>query len=260
MSLENRVAVVAGGSAGIGKATCMLLARAGAKIVMVARTQPRLDNALADVLAAGGDAIAIQANIQREDDVKRVFDTTIEKYGKVDIAIPLAYNGGDFPIKTAAELSLEEWNTVFLGNSTATFLCVREALKYMIPARSGAIVTFSSAAADFGLAERSAYSATKGAVVSFTRAVANEVGKHQIRINCVSPVADSEGLRKGMSAQAEVSGVDFEPLYASLGTSAPLGRIPSPEEVAQVVMFLISDASSGMTGQTVDVNCGSRMR
>jgi NAD(P)-dependent dehydrogenase (short-subunit alcohol dehydrogenase family) len=260
MEFKDRVAVIGGGSAGIGKATCMLLAQEGARIVMVARTQPRLGDALKDVLEVGGDAMAIQADIRNEQDVKRIFDTTIEKYGKVDIAVLLAHTGGPYPLKPAAELSLDEWNGVFLGNTVATFLCVREALKHMIPARSGAIVTFSSSAADVGLQERSAYSAAKAAVVAFTRTVAREVGRQNIRVNCISPAADTEGLRAGMSAQAERSGVDFDALYASIGDSTALGRIPTSEDVAHGVRFLLSDASRGMTGQTLDINCGSHMR
>ncbi len=260
MDFNDRVAVIGGGSAGIGKATCLLLAKEGAKVVLVARTEPRLGNALKDIQEIGGDAIAIQADIRNEEDVRRVFDTTRATYGKVDIAVPLAHTGGPQPLKPAVDLSLDEWNNVFLGNSVATFLCVREALKHMIPARSGAIVTFSSSAADVGLQDRCAYSAAKAAVVAFTRTVAREVGRYNIRINCISPAADTEGLRAGMSAQAERSGVDFDKLYASIGEGTALGRIPSSEDVAHGVRFLVSDESQGMTGQTLDINCGSHMR
>jgi NAD(P)-dependent dehydrogenase (short-subunit alcohol dehydrogenase family) len=258
MRLKDRVAVVAGGSAGIGKATCELLAREGAKVVVVARTQPRLDLALHDVRRCG-EAIAAEADVQNEADVRRLFDTVIRAYGRVDILAAVAGYGGRV-VKPVAELSLIEWNEVFAGNMVNTFLCCREALKHMIPARRGAIVTFSSSAAETGNVNRSAYSAAKAGVVSFTRALAREVGQYNIRVNCISPVASTEKLRSGLSAQAERTGVPLEQIERGIASGAALGRMPTPEEVARGVLYLVSDDSSAVTGQTIDINCGSTMR
>jgi NAD(P)-dependent dehydrogenase (short-subunit alcohol dehydrogenase family) len=258
MRLKDRVAVVAGGSDGIGKATAQLLAREGAKVVVVARTQPRLEEAVREV-RKHGEALAVQADVQREQDVQRVFDTAIHTYGRVDILAAVAGYGGAV-VKPVAELSLAEWNEIFAGNMVNTFLCCREALKHMIPARRGSIVTFSSSAGATGNVNRSAYSAAKAGVVAFTRALAREVGPYNIRVNCISPVAATEKLRTGLSAQAKRMGVSLETVERSIVSGNALGRMPTPEEVAYGVLYLVSNDSSALTGQTIDINCGSTMR
>ncbi|MBI3742954.1 MAG: SDR family oxidoreductase [Chloroflexi bacterium] len=259
MRLKDRVAIIAGGSAGIGEATAKLFAKEGAKVVVAARTQPRLNEVLRAVQKFG-DAIAVEADTQKEADVAKMCEAAMKKYGRIDIMAAVAGYGGRV-VKPAIELSLKEWNEVFDGNMTNTFLCSREALKYMIPAkRGGSILTFSSAAASTGNLNRSAYSAAKAAVVGYTRALAREVGPHGIRVNCISPVASTEKLMSGLTAQAQRIGTTLEAVKKGITTGAALGRMPTPEEVAYTCLYLACDESSGITGQTIDVNCGTNMR
>ncbi len=259
MILKDRVAVVAGGSAGIGKAICKVFAREGAKVVVSARNQRRLGEALNEIRRIG-EAIAVEADVRQEADVQRLFDATAATYGQVDILAVPAGAGGRV-VNPVAELSLDDWNAVFATNMVGTFLCCREALKHMIPAKRGAIVTFSSEAADRGNEYRSAYSAAKAAVITFTRSLAREVGRYNIRANCLVPGAVStKALEGGLRARAEKQGIPYEQVRQQLVSAHALQRMATPEEAAEEVLFLVSDAASALTGQALDVSCGSTFR
>ncbi len=259
MKLKDRVAVVAGGSTGIGKAACKLFAQEGAKVVVAARAQPRLDEAVKEIRRFG-EATAVQADMSKEADAKRLFESAVRTYGKVDILVATAGGGGPV-VDAVADLSLDTWNAVFLINTTATFLSCREALKYMIPASKGVIVTVSSRAAGVGMENRAPYSAAKAGIISFTRALAREVGRYGIRANCLVPGAVlTEALQEGQSAMAAERGVTLEDYRKIYTQGTPLGRMATTEEAARELLFLVSDDSSALTGQALDISCGATMR
>ena len=260
MKLKDRVAIVAGGSAGIGGATCKLFAKEGAKGVVAARTQPRLDEAVKEIRQFG-EATGVQVDVTKEPEIKRLFETAVKTYGKVDILVLSASGNVGRLVKTVAELTLDEWNHVFTLETGMTFLNCREALKYMIPARKGAIVTTSSTAGDVGMENRAPYSAAKAGIASFTRALAREVGRYGIRANCLSPGAVlTVALETGQRAMAVRRGITLEELRKAYNDANPLRRMAIPEEAASEILFLVSDDSSALTGQTLDISCGTMMR
>jgi NAD(P)-dependent dehydrogenase (short-subunit alcohol dehydrogenase family) len=241
-----KVLVVTGGSRGIGAATALLGAKRGYKVCVNYREQrERAEQVLAAIAGAGGQAIAAQADVGEEADVARLFATVDRELGPVDALVNNA--GVSWPHGPVAELPAEEYRKALAVNVLGSFLCAREAIRRMSTkrgGRGGAIVNLSSAVARLGGAGRVvAYAATKGAIDTFTFGLAQEVGPEGIRVNAVSPgVIDTEIQPPGRIAE--------------MAPQLPLRRAGQAEEVAEAILWLVSDAASYVSGTVLDVSGG----
>jgi len=230
--LEGKVALVTGGSRGIGKAVATAFAREGAKVVICARKQADLRRAAREIQAAGGEAGWIAADIAKSKDVKRLVREARERYGTIHILVNNASLLG--PREPIARYPLAAWEEVLKVNLTALFLVTKEVLGVMIPQKEGLIINLSSGVGRVGKARWGAYAASKFGVEGFTQLLADEVKEWSIRVNAVNP----GGTRTEMRAQAYP---DEDPL-----------TLPRPEEITAVFVYLAAADSLGVTGKSFD--------
>jgi 3-oxoacyl-[acyl-carrier protein] reductase len=246
--LAGKVAVVTGGSRGIGAATAAALAANGVRVAVVGRDRAAIDTTVATITAAEGRAIGVVADCTVEADLDALRRVVDDDLGPVDILAAFA-GGNGMPVATATETGAH-WRGVIDSDLTSTFLTVSAFLPAMIGRRQGVIITMSSAAARQPARSSAAYAAAKAGVVAFSRHLANEVAHDGIRVNCLAPsVVENDKLRAATTAD----------LRAALGASIPLGRIGQPEDVADAALFLASPASSWITGVTLDLAGGKVM-
>jgi 3-oxoacyl-[acyl-carrier protein] reductase len=251
LKLRGRTALVTGGSVGLGRAICRVLAAEGAAVGVNYRSHAAEAESLAHELTAshGVRTVAVGADVAEEGEVAAMFQAAVARLGPLDI---LVNNAAVCPTGPAQDFTAAEWNETVQVNLTGTFLCCREMIRMLTSAgRSGRIVNVSSAAAFLGSTSGHApYDASKGGIVSLTVSLAREVSRHGIAVNAVAPGM----MRTDMTAQA--LDASLEKYVARI----PLGRIGDSAEVARVVAFLASEAASYMTGATVDVSGGMLMR
>jgi 3-oxoacyl-[acyl-carrier protein] reductase len=246
--LAGRVAVVTGGSRGIGAQTARALAANGARVAVIGRDEEALAGVADAIAAAGGQAIAVRADCTREAEVQHAATAIADQLGPVDILVPFA-GGNGMPVPTAQE-TVAHWREVVDSELTSMFVSVRAFLPGMIERRRGAVVTMASAAARQAAGSSAAYAAAKAGVVAFTRHLAAEVGPDGVRVNCVAPSATENDRMRAWTTEEQ---------RAALAASFPLRRIGRPEDVAAAALFLASDASAWITGVTLDVAGGKIM-
>ena len=247
--LAGKVAVVTGGSWGIGAATCRLLAANGVHVAVNARSPGPIDNVVAQIRDSGGSALGIAADCTQWEEVERIRRATEAELGPADILCPFA--GGFSGYTPVHEISEEEWAFVLDSNLTSTFLAVKSFLPGMMDRRRGSVVTMASNAARFlDIMLTASYAAAKAGVVVFTRHVALEVGRYGIRVNCVAPATTlTERIERIMSEERR----------EEVAQMSPLGRLGTPEDSASAAVFLASEAASWITGVTIDVAGGRIM-
>jgi 3-oxoacyl-[acyl-carrier protein] reductase len=247
--LAGRVAVVTGGSKGIGRATCELLAANGCRVAVVARAAASVDAVVEQLTASGGEAIGVTGDAADAGALAAIHRDVAQRLGPVDVLLPFA--GGFQSFSTAWETTLEEWDTVLRDNLTSTFLALREFLPSMIERRSGAVVLMSSISArSLDKLTTASYAAAKAGVLMLMRHAAIEAGPHGIRINAIAPgTVTSERIEQIMDDEA----------LARTAALSPLGRLGTPADCAAAAAFLASDASGWMTGVTLDVAGGRAM-
>jgi 3-oxoacyl-[acyl-carrier protein] reductase len=245
LKLKNKVALVTGGSHGLGKAICLGLAAEGAAVgVNYHRNPEKAEAVVKEIEAKGGQAVTVRGDIAVEADVAKMFD----QLGVVDV---LVNNAAVCPVGPITEMSEADWNRAFQVNMTGTFLCCREFVRRLEKVnRTGRIVNISSQAAFRGSQSgKSPYDASKGAIIAFTVSLARELAPKNICVNCVAPgLMYTEMLAPFIDANRE----KFE-------SRVPLHRLGSVEEITNVVVFLASERASYMTGATVDVSGGLAM-
>jgi 3-oxoacyl-[acyl-carrier protein] reductase len=247
--LAGKVAVVTGGSKGIGAATSRMLAENRVRVAVNGRDQAGIDRVVAGLLESGATAIGVSADCTRFAEIERMRDQVEAELGPADILV--AFAGGFATFSPVHETSEEEWNAVVESNLTATFLTIKSFLPGMIDRRRGAIVTMASNAGRFlDMKLTASYAAAKAGIVMLTRHVAMEVGQHGVRVNCVAPATvRSERVDRIMSPERR----------AEVARMSPLGRMGVPDDVAAATLFLASEAASWMTGVTIDVAGGRIM-
>jgi len=246
-NLKGKVAVVTGASKGIGAAIAKSLAAEGASVVVnYASSKEGAEKVVSEISAAKGKAITLHADVAKEADVRRLFEETIKAFGRVDI---LVNNAGIYRFHALHEISEDEFHRLFNTNVLGTLLATKEAAKYL--GEGASIINISSIASDKGLATTTVYSATKGAVDSLTRTLANELAPKKIRVNAIRP---GGVLTEGMHS-AGFSGGEFEEYMIK---DTPLGRLGRPDDIARVAVFLASDQSQWLTGQYLDASGGAR--
>jgi NAD(P)-dependent dehydrogenase (short-subunit alcohol dehydrogenase family) len=249
MRLLNKVALITGGTSGIGEATTLLFANEGAKVALTGRNEER-GNAVTDlILKGGGQAIFIQTDVSKADDCRRAVDETVRAFGRIDI---LFNNAGVFFAHTALDCSEEEWDLQIDVNLKGTFLMSKFALPGMIAQGSGVIINNSSGWGLVGGDAAVAYCASKGGVVLLTKAMAIDHGRQGIRVNCICPGDVDTPM---LPEDAHLRGLTWDKYLAGCA-NRPMGRIGTPDEIAKAALFLASDDSSFMTGAALVVDGG----
>jgi 3-oxoacyl-[acyl-carrier protein] reductase len=255
MRLEGKVAIVAGVGPDIGKASALAFAREGAAVVLVARTRERLEAIAREIEAAGGRALVAPADITDERQVIAMVQRVRESFGRIDVLMNNAtFSGRVAPLQ---DLSVAEWDQVLRGALTSYMMTTREALKVMIPQRSGSIIQVSSGAGVVGFNRRAHYAAAKAGVNNMVHTLAWEAGRYNIRVNgIVVGAVRTEAWGQGAAERARQSGMTMEQLEARWAERSPLRRMVRAREVADTALFLASEESSGLTGQLLSVTAG----
>jgi 3-oxoacyl-[acyl-carrier protein] reductase len=243
--LQDKVAIVTGASRGIGKAIALALASEGASVAInYASSSAAAEAVAADIQGMGGQAIALQADVSKPDQVDSFIAAVMEKWGRVDV---LVNNAGITRDTLLLRMNLEDWQAVIDLNLTGVFLCTKAISKIMLKQRSGRIINIASVAGQMGNPGQANYSAAKAGVIGFTKTVAKELSTRSITVNAVAPGFIETDMTEGLKADEILKFI-------------PLGRYGKPEEIAGMVKFLAADpAAAYITGQTFNVDGGMVM-
>jgi len=246
--LAGKVAVVTGASKGIGASIAKHLAAEGASVIVnYASSKTGAEVVVKSIHEKGGTALAVQADVSNQDDIKRLFAETQAAYGKLDV---LVNNAGIYEFAPLESITADHFHKHFNLNVLGLLLTTQEAIKHMGPT-GGSIINMSSIAGPMPVQNGSVYSATKAAVDAITVALSQELGPRKIRVNSLNPgMVETEGLHAGGLAES-----DFRKILES---QTPLGRIAQPEDVARAVVFFASDDAGWVTGQTLILSGGQR--
>lgn len=247
MVLREKFAIVTGGGRGIGKAVALKLADLGAGVAVVDLGIEDAENTASDIRQMGGRAIALSGNVASVHDVEEFVKKVSEEFGRIDI---LVNNAGITRDTLLVRMKDEDWDAVINVNLKGTFLCTRAVAKIMMKQRFGRIVNISSVVGLMGNAGQANYGASKAGVIGLTKTVARELASRNVTVNAIAP---------GFIATS-MTDVLPENVKESLMQQIPLGRLGAPEDIANAVAFLVSDAASYITGQTIAVDGGMVMQ
>jgi NAD(P)-dependent dehydrogenase (short-subunit alcohol dehydrogenase family) len=246
MKLEGKVAIVTGGAAGIGEASCRLFAREGARVACVDRDRAGAERVCAEIRNAGHKAHAFACDVAEEEDVQRTVEQILARFGRVDI---LFNNAGIVAGGRIHEMTTESWDRSFAVNVRSMFLFARAVIPGFLQQGGGVILNTSSCTALRSVIDRTAYSATKSAVLSITRSMALDYAKDKIRVNCLCPgTVDTPSLHERLGDSPE----KWEQFIAR----QPLGRLGIAEEIAQAALYLVSDDAGYVTGTAFQIDGG----
>ena len=247
INLKDKVALVTGASRGIGRSIATTLAGAGALAVINYKSNAAAaEEVVSAIAAAEGRAAAIQADVSEAAEVERLFKELLDRYGKIDI---LVNNAGITRDTLLLRMKEEDFDAVIQTNLRGVYLCTKAALRPMTRARSGRIINITSVVGLMGNAGQANYAAAKAGIIGFTKAAAREIASRNITVNAVAP-----GY-----IETELTGVLSETVRQAILENIPLGRLGQPQDVADLVCFLASDAASYITGQTLTVDGGMVM-
>ena len=249
MRLQGKTALITGGTSGIGSATALRFAREGAQVVVTGRSAERGEQVVRDIEALGGEALFVRCDVRLAEDCRNAVERTLERFGKIDV---LFNNAGVFHPKTLPECTEEEWDETIDSSLKGAFLMSKYALPSMIERGSGSIIHTSSGWGILGGNGAAAYCAAKGGLVVMAKAMAIDHGRHGIRVNCVCP---GDVLTPMLHDDAAKRGMSWDD-YAAGAADRPLGRIGTVDEIASAVVFLASDESSFVTGESLVVDGG----
>ena len=245
MKLKDKVAIVVGGGSGIGRASATLLAREGARVMIADLSLERANKEADNIRAMGYEAATIKIDMRKEEDAQEMVKATLEKWGQIDILVNVAGGSvGEFILEREqvgkfADSTRDKWDRILDANLNGARHCTRAVINHMIERRTGKIINFSSITFEKGNAGVD-YSAAKGGIVGFTRALAYEVDQYKIQVNCITPVGTlSERMLAGIERRRKA------------GQAVDISRLCTPEEVAEAVLFLASAASDHMSGQNI---------
>lgn len=246
MRFEGKVAIVTGAAKGIGLRVARAFGHEGARVAALDVNADGVEGLAYELGAAGREAVGLKVDVTAAGEVQRAVEAVVSRWGRVDVLINNA--GGFSVIRRTEDIPDEEWEAIFRFNVTSAFLCTKAVLPHMRRQRSGSIVNLSSIAGrSSNVTTTSHYAAAKAAILGFTRHVALEAAGDGIRINAVAP---------GTVATERVKALRTPEQTRRIAETVPLGRIGEPEEIADVVLFLASDAARYVTGASLDVNGG----
>jgi 3-oxoacyl-[acyl-carrier protein] reductase len=250
LELKGRVALVTGASSGIGAATAAVLADQGAKIAIgYHRNEAGAEDVRASIVAAGGVAVAIRADMRRSDEITSLVKRAIDELGPIDILVNNA--GSLIERQGIREVTQERWDEIMSLNLTSPMLCSQVVAPSMIERKTGAIVNLVSIAGRTGGGPGAgAYSVAKGGLITFTKSLAKELAPHGVRVNAISPGVIDTPFHEVFSTPE---------MIRNFVATIPLGRVGTPVECAKVIAFLVSDAASYVVGETIEVNGGQLM-
>jgi NAD(P)-dependent dehydrogenase (short-subunit alcohol dehydrogenase family) len=251
MRMTDKVALITGGSTGMGKATALLFAREGARVAIASRTMKTGNETIDEIRALRGDAFFIPTDVGRASDVRRMIDATLEHYGRIDVLFNNAGQPCDRPL---LEIGEEEWDYTFAVNLKSVFLACKLAIPSMQKTGGGVILNNASQIALVGVAGAPAYAAAKAGVVSLTKSLALAHAKHGIRVNCICPGTTWTPLAE----RGYGSLPDPEAAIEGSKKRIPLGRLGTSDDIARAALYLASDEASFVTGAVLLVD-GGRM-
>lgn len=245
VDLTGQVALVTGASRGIGKAIALRLAAAGAKVACVARSTGKLEEVVAEIQAAGGEAAAFTCDVADSDSAAKTVDTVVEQWGRVDV---LVNNAGITRDTLLPRMSDEDWDAVIATNLRSVFLFTRAATQPMMRARRGRVINISSVSGLMGNPGQANYSASKAAIIGFTQTVARELAskRRAITVNAICPGFIASDMTDALG----------EAVMDAVKQRVPLQRLGEADEVAEGVLFLASDSASYITGQVLTIDGG----
>ncbi len=246
MELKDKVAVVTGGAQGIGKAVALLLAQEGADLVISDVNLERAEETSREIETLGRKAMAILANVAAAEDVERMVQAILARFGRIDI---LVNNAGVARDKLLPRMTEEDWDLVLDINLKGTFHCTKAVIRTMSKQRSGKIVNIASVVGEMGNAGQANYSASKAGVIGFTKTVAREFASRSINVNAIAPGYIVTPMTDVLPEKAK----------EELKRMIPMERLGQPADVAQAVLFLVSERSNYITGQVINVNGGIYM-
>ena len=253
--LDGRTAIVTGASKGIGRVMSQLFAREGAKVVCAARSDALVEETVALITWAGGDAMAVAGDVSTELGAKSIVDAALHAYGRVDTLVNNAGDGG--PTTPIQDYTTDDWFYTLNSCLTSSYLCTRFAVPAMIRAGRGAIVNIASIAGRRGLQYRVGYCAAKAGQIGMTYGLAIELGPHNITVNAIAPAAVAgDRIERMLEGQARARGVAVDALRQSFIDRAPLRRMSEAKDVAALAAFLCSDHARNISGQCIPVTAG----
>jgi NAD(P)-dependent dehydrogenase (short-subunit alcohol dehydrogenase family) len=251
-ALDGKVAIVTGGSSGIGRVIVLKLADEGAKVAIADIDLDSATKVVAKVNKFGGSCTAVKTDVSKSQDVSNMVEETLHRFGTIDILVNDAAVGEGALVQ---DLTEELWDRVININLKGTFLCCREIIKHMIEKKSGRIVNFASGQWLRPVFMSAAYAASKGGIVSFSKSLALEVAGYGINVNVIVPgFTDTPMTRRVFPTEEEFQAFGMNPAFAP-----PRGQIAKPDDIADVVLFLVKPGSRHIIGQTLHVNGGSTM-
>jgi 3-oxoacyl-[acyl-carrier protein] reductase len=246
MSLSGRVAFITGASQGIGHACALRLAEAGATVAVAARNQQKLEELVAQITAAGGQASAFVLDVGEEEQIKAGMKSALAQFGKVDI---LVNNAGITRDQLVMRMKRADWDAVLNTNLTSAYLCTQQVMSSMLKQRWGRIINVTSIFGQIGQAGQANYAASKAGLIGLTMAIAREVGSRGITSNAVAPGFIETAMTENLPEELKQSALKM----------IPLGRIGKVDDVANAVRFLASEEAGYITGHVLSVNGGMLM-
>jgi NAD(P)-dependent dehydrogenase (short-subunit alcohol dehydrogenase family) len=252
-SLRNQVAIVTGAGRGIGREIAWALSQAGVSVVLAARTCSQLEEVATAISRHDGEALPFSTDVTDKSAVERLVAATLKEFGRVDI---LVNNAGANYIASLIMADNQRWRQIFEVNLFGVYLCTKAVLPQMIRAKAGRIINIASVAGKVGASHNSAYSASKAAVIGFTKSVALEVARLGITVNAICPWhVDTQLVHESMAARSSLFGRNGEEYLAEIVAHNPQKRLITAEEVAALAVFLASPAAKGINGQAIN-ECG----
>jgi len=256
MKLPDQVAIVTGAAKGMGRAISLRLAGEGAQLTLAAREVGPLEVLAREIEALGRRTLVVPTDVREEPSVRQMVERTFEAFGRIDILVNTAGITG--PIETPVqEVKAEEWDEVLAVNLRGTFLCVKHVLPIMVGRRRGKIVNIAGTSGLRGYKFRAPYSSSKWAVRGFTRTVALEAGPYNVNVNCVAPgIVSGDRMERLCREKARKRGWTPEQVYQEYVKEMALRRVTTADDVVSAVLFLCSEESRQITGQTITVDGG----
>jgi NAD(P)-dependent dehydrogenase (short-subunit alcohol dehydrogenase family) len=247
--LKGKVTIVTGGGSGIGRAIALALAAGGARVAVLGRRREPLEGVVKEISQLGGEAIALAADVTRDDEGRKAAQETEKAFGRIDV---LVNNAGALSVSTVDSISEEEWDRVLATNLKGPFLMSRAVLPAMRRVGGGSIINIGSVLGLVAMRDRAAYCASKGGVTLLTKAMALDHAHENIRVNCICPAIVETDLIRDLFSKTEEGRKARDARISTL----PLGRFGKPADIAGLAVFLASDESSWMTGVAVPVDGG----